>query len=99
MKLNLKSVLTLFTHGIKVDDGIPAAVVEISLHVVDNNDCAYKRVRAITRDVVLDLRPKELKRVVTNMRNEADRINPNRAEWLLEVQCCGGAYSRSVRIQ
>ena len=101
MKLNLKNVQRMFKHGIKVDNGAPVPVNSITLHALNirgSRSLQYSNAGTLDRDKFLDLAPRELKRVIHNMRNRATAIDPNRDNWLIETQCCGDYYTRTLRV-
>ena len=98
MKLNLKTVTTLFRRGACVGKGYPRAVAEIHLHVVPNNSCKWSHVGAITRDDYIDLTAKQLKKKVIALRSIATQSTNDRCAWLLEAQCTGDGGSASFNI-
>lgn len=97
MRLNLKTVKSLFMRGVRIGQGMPAAVARLDLHVVDG--CKYTRVASITRDDFIDCTPRQFKRKIIAMREQGDKINADRGEWMIEAACHGAAYSRKLSVE
>jgi hypothetical protein len=103
MKLNLKNVQALFRKGVFLNPNkaskFPAAVATVTLYVIDERyEHQHISMGTIDRDKFLDLAPRELKRVIHNMRNRATALDPNRDNWMIETQCCGDYYTRTLRV-
>lgn len=95
MKLNLKTVTRAFASGLRVGSRGVFAVSSLSLHVLD--DIKYVRVGTIDRDDYLDLTAKQLKHKITKMREQADGINHNRKEWMVETHFHGNVLDSQQR--
>lgn len=102
MKLNLKTVRSLFTHGVRIGAGLPQPVASITLHVLNNrgaNALSFGSCGSIDRGEFLDTKPRDLKKRILNMRELATRTNPDRDEWMLEVHTTGNmGYSCKLSI-
>ena len=100
MKLNLKNVVHTFKRGVKIDHGMPAAVASLTLMVLDTGPTGtrtreWSNVGTITRDDYLNLTAKQLKSKIMGIKDVAGNLE-NYEDYMIQAQCTGGMYSRSI---
>jgi hypothetical protein len=110
MKINRKSIINLFMRGVRVKQGMPAAVESVCLQVLEDSGIAYETVpfttrmiqpdyvRAINRDHFIDCTPHQMKELAVAMREAGDRLQPDRSQWRIVVTCLGSGGVRRLSV-
>lgn len=110
MKINLKSIVNLFYNGVRIGQGMPAAVESVCLQVLEDTGLTYETVafttrhiqpdyvRAINRDHFADCTPHQMKELAIAMREAGDRLQRDRSKWRLVIQCHGSGGVRRLSV-